>query len=99
VEGEKEPAETVGSEVVGVGLGEGVGETGVVEVSEVVDGDEPEEVVLVSTDGEDVPDPVVELGAGVMVSPEPVSQTLPSGSVAIPFVIVVPLAKRNVPLL
>jgi hypothetical protein len=33
----------------------------------------------------------------VIVSPEPVSQTLPFGSVAIPFVIVVPLPSRNTP--
>lgn len=43
------------------------------------------------------PDPVE--GAGVMVSPDPVSQTRPLGSVAMPLVIVVPLDKRKVPLL
>lgn len=53
--------------------------------------------VFVSGPAGPVPDP--DDGAGVIVSPEPVSQTRPLGSVAIPFVIVVPLANRNVPLL
>ena len=37
------------------------------------------------------------VGAGVMVAPEPVSQTLPSGSVAIPLTILVPLPSVNTP--
>ena len=78
----------------------GVGVTGVVvAVSEVLDDDDEELAVLESTVGEVIVEPVFDVGAGVIVSPDPVSQTLPLASVAIPSVIVVPLAKRKVPLL
>jgi len=83
---------------VGVGVGVGAGE---VELDESDGGVELVEVSGATTPPEvpppELPEPPEE-GAGVIVSPEPVSQTRPFGSVAIPSLIVVPLARRKAPL-
>ncbi|NDI10613.1 MAG: hypothetical protein EBY74_06435, partial [Actinobacteria bacterium] len=78
-----------------LGVGVGVGEVDVV-VSDI--GAELVEVSGVTGPPEEPPPELPEDGAGVIVSPEPVSQTRPSGSVAIPSLIVVPLARRKTPL-